>query len=60
VALADAADRGVAGHLADRGEALREQQGARAHPRRRRRGLAAGMPAADDDDVEDGFGGHRL
>ena len=30
---------------------MRQQRGARAEPRRRRRRLAAGMPAADHDDV---------
>ena len=31
---------------------VRDQRRARAHARRRSRGLAAGMAAADDDDVE--------
>ena len=53
VALAEPADRRVARHLADGRDAVGEQQRARAHARRRRRGLAAGMAAADHDDVED-------
>ena len=57
VALAEPADGRVAGHLADGGEAVRDQRRARAHARRRRRGLAAGMAAADHDDVE-GFVAH--
>ncbi len=52
VALADAADRRVAAHLADGREALRHQQRARAHPGRREGRLGAGVAAADDDDVE--------
>ena len=51
VALAQAADGRVAGHLADGLELVGEQQGARAEARRRGRGLAAGVPAADDDHV---------
>src|SRR3546814_8155606 len=49
--LAEAADRRIAGHLADGVEAVGHEQGARAQPRRRGRGFAAGMPAADDNDV---------
>ena len=52
VTLADAADRRVAAHLAERLDALRQQQRARAHARRGQRGLGAGVAAADDDDVE--------
>ena len=52
MALAQAADGGVAGHLADGLEFVGEQQGARAKARRGRRGFAAGMAAADHDDVE--------
>ena len=52
MALAEAADRRVARHRADRGRPMGEQHRARAHPRRRRCGLAAGVAAADDDDVE--------
>ena len=51
VALAEAADRGVAGHHADGVALLRHQRGARAEARRRRRGFAAGVAAADHDDV---------
>ena len=42
VALADPADRGVAGHLADVVEVEREHQRARAHPRRGQRGFDSG------------------
>ena len=52
VALAEAADRRVARHLADAVEAMRDQRRARAHAVRRQRGLGAGMAAADHDDVE--------
>ena len=51
VALADAADRRVAAHLADGREALRHEQRARTHPGRREGRLGAGVAAADDDDV---------
>src|ERR1017187_1977549 len=51
MALADAADRGVAGHLADMIEVKREHQGARTHPGRGERGLDTGVAGADDDDV---------
>ena len=52
MALAEAADRRIAGHGADRGEAMRDQRRARAQARGRRRGLAAGMAAAHHDDIE--------
>ncbi len=52
VALAEAADGRVARHLADGGEAVRDERRARPHARSRRRSLAAGMAAADHDDVE--------
>src|ERR1019366_5930499 len=51
MALADAADRGVAGHLADMIEVQREHQGARTHPGRGERGFDTGVAGADDDDV---------
>ena len=51
MALAEPADRGIAGHLADGREAVREQNRIGAESGRRRRGLHAGMPASDDDDV---------
>ena len=51
VALADAADRGIAAHLAQRLEVLGEQQRAAAEPCGRQRGLGAGMAATDDDAV---------
>ena len=52
VALAEAADGGVAGQGADRGEALGDERRAGAGAGRRRRGFAAGVAAADHDDVE--------
>lgn len=51
MALADPANGRVAAHLTDTLEALGEQQGARAHARRRMGRLGAGMAAAHDDDV---------
>ena len=51
VALADAADRGIAGHLSDVVEIERQYQGLGAHPRRGERGLDPGVPGADHDDV---------
>ena len=51
MALAEPADGRVAGHLADGGEAVRDQRRARAHAGGRRGGLAAGMAAADHNDV---------
>ena len=50
--LAEAADGRIAGHLADGGDAVGDERGHGAHARSRGRGLAAGMAAADDDDVE--------
>ncbi len=47
--LADAADRRVAAHLAQRFDVLRQQQRAHAHAGRGQRGLGAGVAAADDD-----------
>ena len=43
---------GLQRHGADGGEAMRHQRRARAHAGGRRRGLTAGMAAADHDDVE--------
>ena len=50
--LAETADGGIAGHGADGRETMGHQGSLRAHPRSRARGFAAGMAAADDDDVE--------
>ncbi len=50
--LGQAADRRVARHFADRLPAVRQQQRVGAQTRRRVGRLAAGMAAADDDDVE--------
>ncbi len=52
VALADATDGRVAGHLAQRFDVVREQQRGAAHPRGRKRGLGARMAAADDNHLE--------
>src|SRR3981081_4764907 len=52
MALAESADRRIAGHCPDGGEAVRHRRRARPHARRRGRGLAAGVAAADHDDVE--------
>ena len=51
MALADAADGGVAAHLPERLDVLRQQQRAHAHARRGERGLGAGVAAADDDAI---------
>ena len=51
VALADAADGGIAAHLADRLDVVAEQQRARTGARGGQRGLGAGVAAADHDDV---------
>ena len=50
--LAEAADRRIAGHGADASEALRDERGAGAHARRGRSGFAAGVPAANHNDIE--------
>ena len=52
MALADPADRGIARHFPERFQLVGQQQRARAHPGGGRGGLASGVPAADDDDVE--------
>jgi hypothetical protein len=52
VALANAADGRIAGHLAQRLDAVGEQQGAAAHACRSQRGFRAGMAASHHDDVE--------
>ena len=49
--LGEAADRGVAGHPADRGGRRRQERRAPAHPRRGVRGLDPRVPAADDEDL---------
>jgi hypothetical protein len=51
VALADAADRGVAAHLSQRLDVVGEQQCASAHTGSRERRFGAGVSAADDDDL---------
>ena len=52
VTLADAADGGVATHLTQRLDGLREQQRARTHARGRERGFGARVPATHDDYVK--------
>ncbi len=51
MALADTANRRVAGHLADMVEIEREHQRARAHPRRGQRSFDTGVAGADYDNV---------
>ena len=48
VALGDAADGRIAGHLCDEIEVEREQGGAQAHARRGDRGFATSVSCADD------------
>src|SRR6202035_3914216 len=52
MALAQPANRGVAGHFANGAALMGEQQRAGAETRRRGRSFAARMAAADHDDVE--------
>jgi hypothetical protein len=52
VSLTDTAEGGVATHLTQGLDALREQQGATTDPGCGERGLGSGMAAADDDDIE--------
>ena len=52
--LADAADRRIATHRSQRVEVVRQQQRIGARPRCGKRGLGAGMAAADNDDIETG------
>ena len=52
VALADAADRRIAGHLTQRFHVLGEQQRAPPHAGAGQRGFGAGVAAADDDDFK--------
>ena len=50
--FAEAADGGIAGHLADRVEPVREERGSSAHPRSGGGGFTAGMAAPYNNDVE--------
>ena len=52
MALAQSADRRIAGHRADGCKAMGHQGGRCAHTRSRTGGLAAGVASSDDDDVE--------
>ena len=60
VALADAADGRVAGHLAERFQGVGEQQRARAGAGGRQRGLGAGLAATHHDHVESVWKVHQL
>ncbi len=51
MALAQPANRRVAGHLANGRNLVCQQKCASAHPRRGRRGFTAGVPAPDHDDI---------
>ncbi len=50
--FAESADRGIAGHRADGRKTMGDEGGPGTHPRSGARGFAAGMAAADHDDVE--------
>jgi hypothetical protein len=52
MALAEAADRRIAGHRPDGGESVRDQRGDGAHARGCASGFAAGVASADNDDFE--------
>ena len=52
MALAQPADRGIAGHRADGRKTMGDQRRPGAHARGDGRGLAAGVASADDDDIE--------
>ena len=51
MALAETADGRIAGHLADRGEAVRDQNRLGTESSRGRRGFRAGVPAPHDNDI---------
>ncbi len=55
MALPEPADRRIAGHRPDGGEPMRHERRPGAHPRSRGRGFAAGVAAADHDDIEGNF-----
>ena len=54
VALADATDGRVAGHLPQGLNVVGQQQGLRAHARSRQRSFSAGMATTNDNDIETG------
>ena len=60
MALAEPADRRIARHRPDGGEPVRHQGRRGAHAGGRGRGLAAGVAAADHDDVEAVHGVYRM
>src|SRR5882672_1219376 len=60
MAFSDTSHGGVAGHLPQRFQVVREQQRLTPRPRSRERGLSAGMAAADHDHIESSRELHRL
>jgi len=52
VAFANAANRGVATHLTQGLNVVRQQEGFTTHARRRQGGLGASMAAADNDHIK--------
>jgi hypothetical protein len=56
--FAEPADRRVAGHRTDGREPVRDKRRARAHTRSRSRSLAAGVAAANHNDIEGSHGFH--
>jgi hypothetical protein len=52
MALADSADRGIAGHLPERFDVVRQKQRCATHPRAGECRLGAGMSPADDYHIE--------
>ena len=52
VALADAANSRITGHLSEGIDAVRQQQGIDTHARSRKRGFGTRMPAADHNHIE--------
>ena len=60
MAFSDATHRGIAGHLAQRFQVVREQQRLGSRPGGRERGLGAGMATADHDHIESSRELHRL
>jgi hypothetical protein len=52
VAFAETADRGIARHGTDGRKAMGDECGPSSQARRGRRGLAAGVSAAHDDDIK--------
>ena len=59
MAFADAANRRVAAHLAERFDVVRQQQGSTSHARGSQRGLGSGMTATDHNHVKLFWKKHR-